>query len=129
MKICITSQGDNLDADVDPRFGRCKYFIFVDTDTLEFEATQNPNLEAMGGAGIQSGQLVAGRQVKAVMTGNVGPNAFQTLQAAGIDIITSVSGTVKEAIEMYKKGDVTPTQSPSVNSKYGLPGNQNQTNK
>jgi predicted Fe-Mo cluster-binding NifX family protein len=121
MKICITSQGDNLDADVDPRFGRCKYFIFVDTDTLEFEATQNPNLEAMGGAGIQSGQLVAGRQVKAVMTGNVGPNAFQTLQAAGIDIITGVSGTVKEAIEKYKKGEVKPSQSPSVSSKYGLP--------
>jgi predicted Fe-Mo cluster-binding NifX family protein len=121
MKICITSQGDNLDADVDPRFGRCKYFIFVDTDTLEFEATQNPNCEAMGGAGIQSGQLVAGRQVKAVMTGNVGPNAFQTLQAAGIDIITGVSGTVKEAIEKYKKGEVKPSQSPSVSSKYGLP--------
>ncbi|KPJ72304.1 dinitrogenase iron-molybdenum cofactor biosynthesis protein [candidate division TA06 bacterium DG_78] len=124
MKICITSQGDNLDSDVDPRFGRCKYFIFVDTDTLEFEATQNPNLEAMGGAGIQSGQLVAGKQVKAVVTGNVGPNAFQTLQTAGIDIITGVSGSVKEAIEKYNKGEVKPTQSPSVSSKYGLPGNQ-----
>jgi predicted Fe-Mo cluster-binding NifX family protein len=129
MKICITSQGANLDSNVDPRFGRCQYFIFVDTDTLEFEATQNPNLEAMGGAGIQSGQLVAGKQVKAVLTGNVGPNAFQTLQAAKIDIITGVAGTVRQAIEMYKKGDVTPTQSPSVNSKYGLPGNQNQTNR
>jgi predicted Fe-Mo cluster-binding NifX family protein len=126
MKICVTSQGDNLDSELDPRFGRCKYFLFVDTDTLEFEATQNPNLEAMGGAGIQSGQLVAGRQVKAVLTGNVGPNAFQTLQAAGIDIITGVSGTVKEAIEKYKKGDVKPTQSPSVSSKFGLPGNQKQ---
>jgi predicted Fe-Mo cluster-binding NifX family protein len=128
MKICITSQGANLDSNVDPRFGRCQYFIFVETDTLEFEPTQNPNLDAMGGAGIQSGQLVAGKQVKAVLTGNVGPNAFQTLQAAGIDIITGVAGTVRQAIEMYKKGDVTPTQSPSVNSKYGLPGNQNKTN-
>jgi predicted Fe-Mo cluster-binding NifX family protein len=129
MKICITSQGDNLDSGVDPRFGRCNYFIFVDIDTFEFEATKNPNVEAMGGAGIQSGQFVANKQVKTVLTGNVGPNAFQTLQAAGIEIITGVSGTVKEAIEKYKNGEVKPSQSPSVSSKYGLPGNQNQTNR
>ena len=124
MKICITSQGNDLDSEVDPRFGRCKYFIFVDTDTLEFEAIQNPNIDATGGAGIQSGQFVANKQVKTVVTGNVGPNAFQTLQAAGIEIITGVSGSIKDAIKKYNKGEVKPTQSPSVNSKFGLPGNQ-----
>lgn len=122
MKICVTSQGDNLDSQVDPRFGRCQYFIIVDTDTSELEAIQNPNIDAMGGAGIQSGQLVAGKEVKAVITGNVGPNAFQTLQAAGIDAITGISGGVKEAIEKYKKGELKPTQGPSVNSKFGMPG-------
>lgn len=122
MKICVTSQGDKLDFQVDPRFGRCQYFIIIDTDTSELEAIQNPNIDAMGGAGIQSGQLVASKQVKAVVTGNVGPNAFQTLQAAGIDVITGVSGSVKEAIEKYKKGELKPTQSPSVNSKFGMPG-------
>ena len=124
MKICITSDGDSLDSKVDPRFGRCQYFIIADTDTLAFEAVQNPNIEAMGGAGIQSGQFVAEKKVKAVLTGNVGPNAFQTLQSAGIDVITGVSGTVKEAVERYKKGDLKPTQNPSVGSKFGMPGKE-----
>ena len=125
MKICVTAQGDNLEAQVDPRFGRCQYFIIADGDTLEFEAIENPNISAMGGAGVQSGQLVAEKQIKAVLTGNVGPNAFQTLQAAGVEIITGVSGSVKEAVEKYKKGDLKPTQGPSVGSKFGMPGKGN----
>jgi predicted Fe-Mo cluster-binding NifX family protein len=121
MKICVTSEDNNLDSNVDARFGRCQYFIIADTDTLDFQAIQNPNIEAMGGAGIQSGQFVLEKKVKAVLTGNVGPNAFRTLQSAGIEIITGVSGTVKQAIEKYKKGELKPTQAPSVNSKFGMP--------
>ena len=124
MKVCVTSEGNALDARIDQRFGRCQYFIFVDTETLEFEAIENPNISASGGAGIQSAQLVAGKQVKAVITGNVGPNAFQTLQAAGIDVMTGVSGSVKEAIEKHKKGELKSTQGPSVNSKFGMPGKE-----
>ena len=123
-KICISSDGSDLGSKVDPRFGRCRYFIFADTDTMEFEAVQNPNIEAMGGAGVQSGQFVAANKVKAVLTGNVGPNAFRTLQAAGVDVITGVTGTVKEAIEAYKKGGLKPTQNPSVGSKFGMPPNK-----
>jgi len=122
MKICVTSEGNSLDSKVDPRFGRSQYFIIVDTDTLQFESIQNPNIEIMGGAGIQSAQLVASKQIKAVLTGNVGPNAFQTLQAAGIDIFTGASGTVRETIEKYKKGEFKLTQKPSVGSKFGIPG-------
>ena len=122
MKICVTSQGDNLSSQVDPRFGRCKYFIIVDTETSDFEAIQNPNIDATGGAGIQSGQLVAGKQSKIVITGNVGPNAFQTLQAAGIEVITDVTGSVKEIVEKYNKGELKASQGQSVGSKFGMPG-------
>ncbi len=121
MKVCVTSEGDKLDSKVDPRFGRCQYFIIVDIDTLAFEAVQNPNIDSMGGAGIQSGQLIAGKQIKAVLTGNVGPNAFQTLQAANITVVTGISGSVKEAVEKYKKDDFKATQGPSVDSKFGMP--------
>ena len=122
MKICITSQGENLDSQVDPRFGRCQYFIIIDTETLGFEAIQNPNMDSMGGVGVQSGQLIANKSVKTVLTGSVGPNAFQALQAAGLDVITGVSGTIKEVIEKYNRGELKPTQGPSVNSKFGMPG-------
>jgi predicted Fe-Mo cluster-binding NifX family protein len=122
MKICVTSEGSSLDSKVDPRFGRCQHFIIVDTDTLEFEEIENPNIESMGGAGIQSAQLVAAKKIKAVLTGNVGPNAFQTLQAAGIEIFTGASGTVKEAIEKYKKGEFKAVSGPSVGSHAGMPG-------
>jgi predicted Fe-Mo cluster-binding NifX family protein len=121
MKVCVTSEGNTLESKVDARFGRCQYFIIADTDTLAFEAIQNPNIESMGGAGIQSGQLVGEKKVKAVLTGNVGPNAFQTLQSAGIDVVTGVSGKVQEALEKFKKGELKPTQGPSVNSKFGMP--------
>jgi len=121
MKICVSSQGNTLDSNVDPRFGRCTFFIVVDTDSLIFEAIENPNIESMGGAGIQSGQFVAEKKVKAILTGNVGPNAFQTLQSAEIDVITGITGTVKEVIEQYKRGELKPTQGPSVNSKFGMP--------
>ncbi len=123
MKICITSQLDNLDSQTDPRFGRCQFFIIVDTDTLDFEAIKNPNVEAMGGAGIQSGQLIASKKVEAVLTGNVGPNAFQTLQTAGIKVITGVSGTVKEVIEKFKKGELKIAQAPTTEEKSGMRSN------
>jgi len=119
MRICITSQGDNLDSAVDPRFGRCQYFVIVDTDSLEFEAVGNSNISGMGGVGVQSGQLMSEKKVKAVLTGNVGPNAFQTLKAGGIDIVTGVTGSVREAVERYKRDEFKSTNGPSVDSKFG----------
>lgn len=122
MKICVTSQGSALDSRLDPRFGRCKYFIFIDTDTLKFESVENMNAEFSGGAGIQSGQRIIAEGVKAVLTGNVGPNAFQTLSAAGIKIYTGLDGTVKSAMEKHKRGELKATESASVGSKFGMPG-------
>ena len=121
-KICVTSQGNTLDSNIDPRFGRCQYFIIIDTASMEFEAIENPNISGMGGVGIQSAQFVAAKGVKVVLTGNVGPNAFQTLQAAGIGIIIGAAGSVKEAVEKYKKGELKPTKGPSVDSKFGMGG-------
>src|SRR4030042_7208074 len=120
MKICITSEGKTLNAKVDSRFGRCQYFIFFDTETGDFQVQENPNAQFQGGAGIQSGQLMASKGIKAVLTGNVGPNAFQTINAGGIDIYTGVSGSVKEAIEAYKSGKLKKTESPSVGSQFGM---------
>jgi predicted Fe-Mo cluster-binding NifX family protein len=114
MKVCVSSQGKTLDAPVDPRFGRSQYFLFVDTDNQEFESLENPNLESTSGAGIQSGQLMAKRKVQAVITGKVGPNTLQTLEAAGIEIFTGAEGTVKEAIEAYKKDKLDLPNNPST---------------
>ena len=119
MKICITSEGKNLDSQVDARFGRCQYFILVDSDTMELEVITNE--AGSGGAGIQAGQLMADKGVGAVLTGNVGPNAFRTLDAAGIKAVTGVSGTIKEAVEKYKKGGFPEAlDGPSVDSHFGM---------
>ncbi|MFC1501359.1 NifB/NifX family molybdenum-iron cluster-binding protein [Elusimicrobiota bacterium] len=108
MKICVTSQGNTLGSDVDARFGRCKYFIFVDTDTLEFEAVSNSNIDVSSGAGTQAGQTVADKDVKAVLSGDIGPKAFRVLQSAGIDIYIGIDGKVKDAVENFKQGKYKP---------------------
>ncbi len=126
MKICITSLGNNLDSEVDPRFGRCRYFIVVDSDTSEFEVIENLNIAGRGGVGIQSAQLVSNKGVEVVLTGNTGPNAYRTLEAAGIKAITGVSGKIKEVIEKFKKGEYESASSSSVSAKFGMQTSQPQ---
>ena len=109
-----------MDASMDPRFGRCQYFVIVDPETMEYEAMPNPSVGASGGAGIQAGQTVAGKGVSVVVTGNVGPNATQTLGAAGIQIMTGASGTVKDAIEQYKSGKLQQTEAPTAQAHTGM---------
>ena len=120
MKIAVTSTGVDLDSQVEPRFGRCPYFLIVETETFEFEAVENPNIALGGGAGIQSAQLLANHGVQTVLTGNCGPNAHQVLSSAGIKIITGVSGKVKDAIEEYKLGTYSADQQPNVAAHYGM---------
>ena len=115
MKIIVTSEGSGLDSRVDPRFGRAKHFILVDTDTGEFSSHDNTqNFNAPQGAGIQAAQAVARLGAESVLTGHVGPKAFTTLQAANIAVYTGVSGTVKEAIEQFKSGQFTPAAKADV---------------
>jgi len=120
MKICITSEGNDLNSKVDQRFGRCQYFIFYDDETSQFEAVENENISGSGGVGVQSGQLVAEKQAKIVLTGKVGPNASQALESAGIEVILDVEGAVKEALDRFKNGELKPSKGPNANEKAGL---------
>jgi predicted Fe-Mo cluster-binding NifX family protein len=119
MKIALSAQGNDLHAAVDPRFGRCAHFILVDPETMQFEVLDNPNLAAAGGVGIQSAQFLANKDVHVVLTGNCGPNAFATLQAAGIDVVIGVSGTIQTAIDQYKSGQLQATSQPNVGGHFG----------
>ncbi len=120
MKVAVTSRGTTLDDQVDPRFGRCTNFVIVETDDMTCEAVENSNAAAGGGAGIQSAQLVADKDVKVVLTGNCGPNAFRTLEAAGIEVIVGASGTVRQAVEQQKTGKLSATGGPNVESHAGM---------
>lgn len=120
MKIAVTSTGKGLDAQVDPRFGRCQYFLVIDTESMDWEAIENGNASLRGGSGIQAGQLMVQKGVKAVLTGNCGPNAFQTLAAANIEIYTGLSGPVREAVEQYKAGQLSSSSGATVDSHFGM---------
>jgi len=120
VKIAITSQGDNLDSLVDLRFGRCAYFVIIDPETEKFEAVLNPATSAMGGAGPQAAQTISDKGAVAVITGNVGPNAFQTLKAANIRIYQGASGTVKDVLAKYKSGELKEFSNSSVPGHFGL---------
>jgi len=104
MKICVTSIGNNLEAQVDQRFGRCLFFIIVDSETMQFKAIQNMAANNRGSAGVSSAQLILDEGVEVLITGNVGPNALGALQNSNIKIVTGASGNVKEAVERYLSG-------------------------
>ena len=122
MKICISSTGKNLDAFVDERFGRCPYFLIVDTETMKVKAISNESTLSSGGAGIKAAQIVAKEKVDSVISGNIGPNAFSILQTAGIKVYTGVEGAIKNVIEDYKKGKLKETGSANVESHSGIGG-------
>ncbi|HER45649.1 MAG TPA: dinitrogenase iron-molybdenum cofactor biosynthesis protein [Thermoplasmatales archaeon] len=122
MKICVSSTGKDLNASVDQRFGRCQYFLIVDMETMNVKIISNESAMSSGGAGVQAAQIVAKEEVDLVITGNIGPNAFQILQAAGIKVFTGAEGTVEDAIESYKKGTLRETGSANVESHSGLGG-------
>ena len=123
MKVAVSSSGGDLDAQIDPRFGRCAYFIIVETDDMSFEVFDNENIALGGGAGIQSGQFVASKGAKTIITGNAGPNAVRTLSAAGVEVIVGQTGTVRKAIADYKKRKLKSTTEANVADHYGMGNN------
>ncbi len=108
MKIAITSKGTDLDSEVDPRFGRAAYILIVDTVSLAFEILDNSeNVNAFKGAGIQTAAMVSNKGVEALLTGFCGPNAFKTLNAAGVKVVNDISGTVRQAVKSFNGGKIS----------------------
>ncbi|MBC7334355.1 MAG: NifB/NifX family molybdenum-iron cluster-binding protein [Actinobacteria bacterium] len=120
MKVAISSTGTSFDSEVDARFGRCPYFIIYDTDSDSFEHIENQARGAMGGAGIQAAQMLINRGVEAVITGNVGPNAYRVLSSSPLRVYSGVTGTVRAAIERFKKGELTLSSGPDVSPHFGM---------
>jgi predicted Fe-Mo cluster-binding NifX family protein len=120
MQIAISSTGKEMSNNVDPRFGRAKYFMVVDTETNASTAHDNAqNLNAAQGAGIQAGETVARLGAKAVVTGNVGPKAFRVLNAAGIKVYLAGEGTVSDAVRRFKAGELKEASAANVDGHWG----------
>jgi len=106
MKIAVTTTGGSMSAKVDERFGRCSYFVIVDSDTMKFTAFSNPASDFSGGSGPAAATEITKHDAEVLLTGNVGGNAQRALEAVGIKVVTGVSGTVSRAVEDYLKAKV-----------------------
>jgi predicted Fe-Mo cluster-binding NifX family protein len=120
MKLAVSSSGKDLDSLIDPRFGRCAYFLMVETDDMSFEAFDNQSIASGGGAGIQSAQFISSKEAKAVITGNCGPNAVQTLDAAGIEVFLENTGIIRKVLQKFKNGELTSTNTANASEYSGL---------
>ncbi len=114
MKIAITSTTQDPDKQVEQRFGRAPYFCIYDTESKNWESLSNEAAENAHGAGVQTAQTLTRKGVKVVLTGSCGPNAFQTLQAAGMDLYTGIEGTVLHALESYQRGSLVKASQPNA---------------
>jgi predicted Fe-Mo cluster-binding NifX family protein len=115
MKIAVTSTDNHLKASVDLRFGRCPFYVIFETEDNKIknhEFVENTAIEQMRGAGITAAQLVANKGVNVVITGNIGPRAFDALTSSGIKIVSGVSGNIKEVTEKYLRGELEETRGP-----------------
>ncbi len=111
MKVAVAATGNTLEAQVDPRFGRARFFLIVDTDSGMYEVCDNTqSLAAPHGAGTQAAATISRCGAQVVIAGDCGPKAFRALTAAGVQVYVGVSGTVAQAIEALKAGRLTPAQ-------------------
>jgi len=120
MKICITSQGKDLDSLLDPRFGRCQFFIFLNQKGEIENVLENPGVLAARGAGIAAAQRVISEGADVVITGNIGPHAFFVLQKVGVKVFFAAPGvTLKDAFSMWQEGKLREINEPSVGGGFG----------
>jgi len=122
MKIAVSSCGIFLDSPIDPRFGRCDYFVIVDTIDMSFEVFDNNGEDLTQGAGVQSAQFVVSKRAQAVITGHIGPNAIRALSAVGVEVVLCQTESIKDAIEKYQKGLLESVNGASVRDHYGMVG-------
>jgi predicted Fe-Mo cluster-binding NifX family protein len=122
MKIAVSTAGQNMEARLDPRFGRCSYFLIVDPDTMEFEVFDNANAALGSGAGVQAAQFVASKGAAAVITGHCGPKAMDVLSAGGIQVFAGQDGSVKDVVKAYQNGELTPTTTATTGVHGGMGG-------
>ncbi|MCB2145362.1 MAG: NifB/NifX family molybdenum-iron cluster-binding protein [Deltaproteobacteria bacterium] len=120
MKVAVSAAGQNLEASIDERFGRCRYFIIVETDDMSYEVIENTNADLSTSAGVQSASLVASKGVEAVITGNCGPKAMQVFAATTIKVIVGQHGAIKAVVEKFKNGDLSPSTHGNVPGKSGV---------
>ncbi len=115
MRIAVTAMAKDLDAELDPRFGRARYILIIEPNgNIEEVIDNSTNINAMKGAGIQAGKILADKKVNVLLTGHCGPNAFKALGAAGIKVGVELQGTVREALERFKRTDVRFASGPNV---------------
>lgn len=113
--IAVSANGRHLEAQVGPLFGRARFFILVDPDTLEWEALDNlKNLSASQGIGLTTAKSLEKKKIRLVLTGSCGPKAFQELQAAGIDVVLNAQGTVRQALANFAQGELTKASKSNV---------------
>ena len=122
MKVAVSATGKDLNCQIDQRFGRCQYFVFVDPESMEFEAFENEGLMASGGAGVQAAQFIVQKGAKALITGNLGPNAASALLASGIKAYLVPGGTVRDTIEAYKSGSLREASGATVPPHFSMGG-------
>lgn len=99
MKIAITSEGNQMDSKIDPRFGRCAYFAIYDTDTKETEFIANPAKDSSGGAGPEAVQFIAATGAKKIIAGEIGTKILSLLESLGIQMISAKDKTIQKIVE------------------------------
>lgn len=119
MKIAITAQDNKLTAEVDPRFGRCGYFIIIHEDQERVNIIPNTNMNLDNGAGVKSAELIANSDAEVLLTGNVGPSAMTVLKAGGIKVFCGVKGSVAEVAQRFWNGEYKNNEQPTVDSHFG----------